>query len=62
MKLKLNPSGNLSNCTCPLGKILKGGEVVGAPGLWVVVLLIGPVTLSCLKIAPAKCPAKLPDK
>ena len=59
MKLKLNPWGNLSNCTCPLGKILKGGEVVGNPGLGVV--LIGPVMLSCLKIAPAKCPAKLPD-
>ena len=54
-KAKLNPAGNLSSWTFPLGKTLRGEGVVGTPGRAVVVV---PAPDS-LKI-PAKWPARFP--
>ena len=54
-KAKLNPAGNLSSWTFPLGKTLRGPGVVGTPGRAVVVY---PAPDS-LKI-PAKWPARFP--
>ena len=54
-KAKLNPAGNLSSWTFPLGKTLRGEGVVGTPGRAVVVVP-APDSLK----TPAKWPARFP--